>query len=136
MAWTAAGAKRILESGLESGEPAQYVSLHTADPGTTGANEKTAGEDGYARVQIPDGAWNFPASSTSNVYTALITERLTFPTPTGTYGSPISHLGVWSAITGGTFQGSFPLAAIVTPQNGVGLYFLANTLGIPVPTDD
>ena len=134
MGWLAAGVKRIFEQALATGEPALYVSLHTGDPGTTGANEKSG--DGYARVLVPDGGWTFPADSTDNVYRVTITGRLAFATPTGTYAAAITHVGLWDSLTAGTFYASAPLTAAVTPQSGVGLYFLANTVAIPIPTDD
>ena len=134
MGWVAAGARRIFNEALKTGSPAIYVALHTSDPGSTGASEKSG--DGYTRVMIPDGGWTLPNVSASNVYTPEVTSQLDFPTPTGTYAAPITHFSYWSASTAGTFYGGFPLTAAVTPQSGIGLYFLAGTLEIRVPTDD
>lgn len=73
-----------------------HLSLHTADPGTTGAAEVTGGTPAYARV---------PATWTSGV-----SNQVTFDVPAGTY----THFGTWSAITGGTFRGGNPLNATQT----------------------
>jgi hypothetical protein len=69
---------------------ATYLALHSADPGEAGANETTA-----TRVAA---AWS-PASS----------GRLQLPGRTftgGTPNGPVTHLGLWSAPTGGLFYGS------------------------------
>lgn len=74
---------------------AAYVSLHTADPGATGTNEVTGGAPAYARKAV---TWAAPASGSvsSNV-------QVVFDVPGST---TISHLGFWSASSGGTFYGS------------------------------
>jgi hypothetical protein len=72
---------------------ATHASLHTADPGTTGANEVTGGSPAYARVAI---TWT--AGASDGVYT---TNTLTFNLPAST---AVTHVGLWSAITGGSFR--------------------------------
>lgn len=68
-----------------------YLSLHSAAPGLTGANE-ISGND-YARKQAED--WDAPNNGeTSN------TDALTFETPSADWGT-ITHVGLWSALTGG-----------------------------------
>lgn len=79
-----------------------YVSLHTADPGTTGTNEATGGSPAYARKAV---TWT---SSTVSVLNASNTP--TFDVPAGTF----THGGFWSAVTGGTFYGGGALNAPVT----------------------
>lgn len=69
-----------------------WVSAHTANPGTNGANEVSGGV--YTRVQaaLPtgsNGAGTAPAVS--------------IPIPAGV---EVKYLGVWSAQTGGTFIGT------------------------------
>ncbi len=69
---------------------APYLALHSADPGETGLNETTA-----ARVAA---GWT-PATG----------GRLVLPNRTFTGGAPngpVTHLGFWSAPTGGLFYGS------------------------------
>lgn len=78
-----------------------YLSLHTADPGTTGANELSGGT--YARQAIVFST----ASSGAESNTALIT----VPND-GT--SAVSYWGVWSASTGGTYETGGVLGSPVT----------------------
>jgi hypothetical protein len=88
----AAGANRMLD-GLTGG--VGYVSLHTADPGSTGTSEVTGGSPAYARKAI---TWTAAsASATSN------SAQIVFDVPTST---TIRYLGYWSASTSGTFYGS------------------------------
>lgn len=76
------------------------MSLHTADPGNTGANEVSGGSPAYARKTI---AWN-AASGANKTRTAT---TITFDVPSG---ATISHFGIWS---GSTFQAWFALPASI-----------------------
>lgn len=93
-----------------------YVSLHTADPGTTGANEAAGGSPAYARKALVFGA--------ASGGTATATE-VTFDVPPGTY----THFGTFNALTGGTFRGGNPLSASTTinPQGQIKV-----TVAVPV----
>jgi hypothetical protein len=85
----------IMRNALADEYAAQagLVSLHTADPGTTGANELSGG--GYAR-ETP--AWNAASGGQAQAV-------VTFDVPIST----ISHVGIWDA--GGTeFLDSYPLS--------------------------
>lgn len=73
---------------------ATHASLHTADPGTAGTNETTA-----ARQPI---AWDAAANGD---LTLTGTEAFTG----GAANGACTHVGLWSAVTGGTFYGGFPL---------------------------
>ena len=70
-----------------------HVSAHTADPGTTGASEVSGGS--YARQSI-----TFAAASGGNLNSS---NTPVIPIPAAT---TITHLGLWSASTAGTFYGS------------------------------
>jgi hypothetical protein len=69
-----------------------YVSLHSADPGDTGASELSGSP--YARIQATVGA---AANGTRNLSSDVL---LDVPG-----GSTVSYVGYWSAATGGTFLG-------------------------------
>lgn len=73
------------------GTACPYASLHTANPGTTGASEVTGGAPAYARKAVTWGA-------ASN---GVITGQVTFDVPTGI---TVAYAGLWSALTAGTFQ--------------------------------
>ena len=72
------------------------VSLHTGDPGTTGANEATGGSPAYARKTT---TWAGGASDGVVTGTAVV-----FDVPAGTY----THLGFWN---GATFIGGAALSS-------------------------
>jgi len=72
------------------------VSLHTGDPGTTGANEVTGGSPAYARKTT---SWTGGTSDGVVTGTAVV-----FDVPAGTY----THLGLWN---GSTFLGGAPLSS-------------------------
>ena len=71
-----------------------YLSLHSATPGQTGANEISGGS--YARQSIVFGAASggSEASSTSQTFTNLPAES-----------GGIGYFGIWSAATSGTYIG-------------------------------
>lgn len=91
-----------------------YISLHTGDPSTTGANEASGG--GYARQAL---SFSAAASGTA------VASEVTFDVGAGTY----THFGVWTAVTGGTFRGGNALStsAVISPSGQV-----KATLSIPV----
>lgn len=67
-----------------------WYSLHTADPGTTGANEFSGGSPAYARKQS-----TFGSSSGGSAVTG---SQVTFD------GNQVAtHYGRWTAASGGTF---------------------------------
>ena len=82
---------------------AVYLSLHTADPGTTGADEVSGGS--YARQAI---TWNaassgYQTSSDGQTFTGM-------PTVSGDL-----WLGLWGASSGGTFYWGDPDSAVTGP---------------------
>lgn len=73
---------------------ATHASLHTADPGETGASELTGstGTGPYARQ---------PLTWTAGIADGVITAgTVSFEVPAGTN---LTHVGIWSAVTGGQF---------------------------------
>ena len=75
-----------------------WISLHSADPGTTGASEVS----GAGRQQT---TWSASSSGTGSG------TQVTFSSvPAGGY----THYGVWTAQSGGTFRWGFALAPGVT----------------------
>lgn len=97
-----------------------YLSLHTADPGLTGANEiTTAGTNGYARQLCAFDA----AASKSMANTAIETF--------GAFTSDLSaatYYGLWTAATGGSFVGGGDLASSVDPGNTDSIQLAAGAL--------
>jgi hypothetical protein len=85
-----------------------HASLHTADPGTTGANESSAGRQAVAFNVDADGD-----------LTLTVTENFTG----GAASGACTHVGLWSASSGGTFRGGFALTGDQT-FNAAGEYNL------------
>lgn len=90
---------------------AGYASLHTAEPNTSGSNEVSGGA--YAREAI---TWAAASGGT-----AVSDAEIVFDVPTST---TITHLGYWSAVSGGTFYGSRALDTSQTFANA-GTYTIA-----------
>ena len=67
-----------------------YMSLHTADPGTTGDNEVSGSP--YNRLEVTFGT---PAAGV-----VTNTNNPEFSVPDNT---TVTHIGLWSAVTDGTF---------------------------------
>ena len=94
------------------GVGAVMMSLHTADPGTTGANEVTGGS--YARQQVAYGSAS--AGQIKNIATATFTNL-----PAGT----VTHAGFWK---NSQFCQGAALIASRTVLAGDGLYFSADNI--------
>lgn len=93
-----------------------YVSLHTGDPGLTGASEVSGGS--YARVAVTrsTSAFDAPSTASTNRQSAN-SAAITFPAPTGTWGT-VTHVGVWDASSGGNFLYGAALDTNRSPING------------------
>lgn len=72
-----------------------HVSLHTADPGDAGSSEVSGGSPAYARKTI--------SSSASSGGVVTFSALPTFDVPAGI---TVTHLGFWTAVTGGTIKWS------------------------------
>lgn len=103
MAWSTAGrnARADATAGLVT-----HLSLHSADPGTTGANEVTGG--GYARL--------VPTYTAAASGVADLSAPLDFSTPAS---QTVSHLGMWA---GTTFLGGWARTSGDAAANAAGEY--------------
>jgi len=82
-----------------------YISLHTADPGETGANEVAGGS--YARQ-----SGSFGASSNGTISNDAQIEFTSMPAVT------VTHVGVWDALSGGNFIMKAALGASKAVNSG------------------
>lgn len=82
-----------------------YVSVHIADPSTTGANEASGGSPAYARVAT---TWSAPANG------QVTGSQVTVNLPAGKY----THAGLWNAATGGTFIDKVAIAETTLGAQG------------------
>lgn len=89
-----------------------FVSLHTADPGNTGASEvSTTGGSNYVRqsaafTKTPGGSNTVAANTSIITYAAA-----------GTSWGTITHFGIWDQASGGNFRGG----NIVNTSKAIGL---------------
>jgi hypothetical protein len=81
--------------GTNPTTPITHVSLHTANPGDTGASEVSGGSPAYARVAI---AFNAAAAGAMDDST----NGATLNVPAST---TVAYVGFWSASTAGTWLG-------------------------------
>lgn len=94
---------------------ATYISLHTADPGTTGTNEVSGGS--YARVQT---TWAAASGGSRTGSQAVLN------VPAGT---TIAYWGIWSAASAGNFHYGGTLPASET-YGSAGTYGLTPTITV------
>jgi hypothetical protein len=93
-----------------------YLSLHSADPGTTGASELTGG--GYVRQAVTFATWASGASS--NTASAAVPNAGT---------TAATHFGLWTASTSGTYLIGGALASSVTAAS---VTFAAGAVAVSV----
>lgn len=84
--------------GTPLGAFTPYVSLHTADPGLTGANEVTG--DAYAREAATFGAPADGATGRAIANSAAVT----YPSVDSAENRTVAFAGVWDAASGGVFR--------------------------------
>jgi hypothetical protein len=99
-----------------------YVSLHSADPGDTGANELSGGS--YARVVM--NVWDVAAAGASEN-----TNVIAFATASGDWAQA-THFGLWDAITTGNFLGGAALTTPRTVASGDDAEFAAGALDVSI----
>jgi hypothetical protein len=112
MALSTAGKNLMLDALAAA---AGYVSLHSADPGSNGANEISGGSPAYARKAH---TWNAAASGNLDD-----SNQPVFDVPAST---TVSHFGYWSAPSAGTFYGGAALSASES-FTGPGTYTLTDS---------
>jgi hypothetical protein len=98
-----------------AGNASLFLSIHTSDPGNTG----TPGE--YTTYTGTRPAIAFTAAASQSCPN---TSQIDFAAMGAT---TITHIGLWTATSGGTFKGGGALAASKTTQAGDTLRFVAST---------
>jgi hypothetical protein len=91
------------------------ISLHTADPGETGASEVSGGA--YARVTRNPLDANWTAASATDGLTDNAA-AVTFPAPVGANWGVITHFGVWDAASAGNYLTRGPVTPNKTVNDG------------------
>lgn len=124
MALSVANANAILAALLRgqtfTGPASLFLSIHTADPGTTGAAE-------YTNYTGTRPTVTFAVEANASITTSNQQDFAAMGATT------ITHYGLWSATSGGTFQFGRPLdAARTTDATSQTLRFLAGGIVIPL----
>jgi hypothetical protein len=85
---------------------ADFMSLHTGDPGTTGTNESTGGSPAYARKAL---TWSAASGGSKAISNSPV-----FDVPAST----ISYVGMWDSSTSGTYYGHWDVTDEVFAAQG------------------
>lgn len=106
--------------------PTAYISLHTGDPSTTGANE-VANSYSYARKSTAGADWNSASGGIIDNANAI-----TFTSPSGGNWGDVTHFGIWDSGTygAGNFLVGGALGTTYTIQNGNTVSFAAGAFEI------
>ena len=113
MPMSAALSQDVLKYYFTAGAPmarptAWYVGQHIGNPGRTGANEVTSGDDSaYARKA---GAFAVTDVEADGIYEAKNTADVVMNAAAVGASYEVTHLSVWTAASGGTLLGTMALA--------------------------
>lgn len=88
----------IATTGTPNRPTAWHISLHTASPGLSGANEVTTGNDS-AYTRKPGTFGNFASQEVTN------TAQVDFNAAGSGANYTVTHFGVWDAASAGNFLG-------------------------------
>lgn len=119
-----------LNNGTVAAAGSRFLSLHTADPGVTGATGEVSG-NGYARQDI--GA-AFPASPAGSDTHENSSAAVDFGTASGGDWGTITHVALWDAVTSGNCIARWALTSSKTVANGEAFEFPIGELEIILPT--
>ena len=100
-----------------------YVSLHTADPGDTGASE--ASGSGYARIALSFGAASTATDGTTNISSDA---DATFAAFSGSF--TFTHMGIWDSLSGGNFLAGGALSTSRSVVSGDQLKFSSGNVTV------
>ena len=114
---------RALLDGWKAGK---FVSWHTAQPNAQGSNAYT--QNGAARLPVG----TLTTSSDANSGDATNASSIESAAATAAWAR-LTHLGIVSAMTGGTFHAYAALGSAVTLGNGEKIRIASGDLDITIP---
>lgn len=110
-----------------------YVSLHTANPGNTGASEVSTGAwPAYVRKDAADGGAVGTGFTAAASKTTANAKELLWPAMDGGANITVTHFALWDAATGGNCLASGPMTAPKTLGPTDELVAHPGTLQVPV----
>lgn len=111
----------LLLRGVAFAAPARvYVSLHTADPGQTGASEVTTGAwPAYARQDPAAAAAVGTGFTAANAKATENAKQILYAANTGASPVTVTHFAIWDAATGGNclLTGSLTASKTIAPTD-------------------
>jgi hypothetical protein len=110
----------IVGTGTNQSNDANYVQLHTGDPGSAGTSNVSTTTTRQAVT------WGIPSGGSVSASNEPV-----WSSWAGTNGEIDTDLSFWSAASGGTFGLSMQLASSVTMDTGDSLTVTSITISIP-----
>jgi hypothetical protein len=114
--------------GALASAPSIHVGLSTSTPAEDGTNVTEPVGNNYARVAVP-GPANWDAATDADPSVADNTNVITFPTPSGSWGT-VTHFVIFDALTLGNVIASGALTTSRAINNGDSVNFQAGELDI------
>ena len=102
-----------------------YISLHTGDPGETGANNEVTGNN-YSRAAVTNSTGNFGSASGGSKTNAA---EIQFAVPSGSWGT-VTHFAIWDAASAGNclYYGALTSAMAMGLNNDIKIAIGALTI--------
>lgn len=110
-----------------------YISLHTADPGATGANEVSTGAwPAYVRRKAEAAGAMGTGWTTPTTGSSTNTNQLTYPSNDGAGTVTVTHFAIWDALSAGNCLDAAALTASRALSVGDILVFDTGSLSVAV----
>ena len=110
-----------------------YISLHTADPGETGANEVSTGAwPAYVRRKAEAAGAMGTGWTTPTTGSSTNTNQLTYPSNDGAGTVTVTHFAIWDALSAGNCLDADALTASRALSVGDILVFDIGSLSVAV----
>ena len=93
----------VFKNTAYSGYANVYISLHTADPGATGASEVSTSGTAYARQTCAAASFGTITGTAGTDRNVPFDAAINFATATGSGFGTCTHLGFWDASSAGNF---------------------------------
>lgn len=112
----------LMTTGTATRPTAWYVALYTAAPSDSGGGTEVSGS-GYARQAVTFNAAATPGGTTDN------STAVTFTAAGGSWGT-VSHIGIFTAVTGGSLLWHGAMTASKTIADGDTLEFAIGNIDL------
>lgn len=114
----------LMTTGSATRPTGWHVALYTVAPSDSGGGTEVSG-NGYARQSVTFGAASSPGGTTSN------TNEVTFTASGGSFGT-VTHIGIFTASTGGNLLWHGAMTASKTIADGDSLVFAIGNIDLTI----